>query len=59
MKKTYLLLLTLTSLAFAACNSERSDSTADTVTLDSPAVSDDMDIKATDADSITIDTLKK
>lgn len=59
MKRRYLLLFALVGLMWAACNSGRSDQTADTVILDSPAVSDSLDIKAVDADSTGVDTLKK
>lgn len=59
MKRRYLLLIALVSLMWTACGSENSDKTADTVALDSPAVSDSLDITATDADSITLDTTKK
>ncbi|MFN0254184.1 hypothetical protein [Pedobacter ureilyticus] len=59
MKRRYLLLTALVGLMWTACGSEKSSKATDTLALDSPAVSDSLDIKATDADSITLDTIKK
>lgn len=64
MKRRYLLSIMLVGLLCNACSSDRSEKTTDTVVLDSPAVSDSLDIRATDADSTTkndvpLDTLKK
>lgn len=59
MKRRYLLLIALVGLMWTACGSEKNGQATDTVALDSPAVSDSLDIKATDADSITLDTVKK
>ena len=57
MKRRYLLLIALVGLMWTACSSDRSGSTNDTLALDSPAVSDSLDIKTTDADTMLIDTV--
>ncbi|MNK41371.1 hypothetical protein D3C87_600340 [compost metagenome] len=57
MKRRYLLLIALVGLMWTACGSDRSGSTNDTLALDSPAVSDSLDIKTTDADTMLIDTV--
>ena len=57
MKRRYLVLAAFVGLVFAACGSENSDSKADTVVLDSPAVSDSLDINVADADSTMKDSV--
>lgn len=57
MKRRYLLAAALVALMWTACSSDRSGNANDTVALDSPAVSDSLDIKTTDADSANIDTV--
>lgn len=57
MKRRYLLLIALVSLIWTACSSDRSSSSNDSITLDSPAVSDSLGIKTVDADSTTVDTV--
>lgn len=57
MKRRYLVLAAFAGLMWTACGSENSDSKADTVVLDSPAVSDSLDISIADADSTMSDSV--
>ncbi|MDQ8005328.1 MAG: hypothetical protein REI64_11045 [Pedobacter sp.] len=57
MKTKSLFLLAFAALIWSACGSENSDSKANTVVLDSPAVSDSLDISTADADSTMKDSL--
>lgn len=57
MKRKYLLLMAVVGLMWTACSSDKSGSANDTSALDSPAVSDSLDIKTTDADSMAVDTV--
>ncbi len=62
MKRKYLLLIASVGLIWTACSSDRSSNSNDSLTLDSPAVSDSLDIKAVDSthlDTIALDTIKK
>ncbi|WP_138765732.1 hypothetical protein [Pedobacter xixiisoli] len=57
MKRRYLFVMALVGLMWTACSSDRSGNANDTIALDSPAVSDSLAIKTTDADSLGIDTV--